>query len=73
MTHTYVGPTKRVTPVLSPQQISGPYFNGSSGSPIASDANLSSLPKLITYDIFEKKSPQQLLYEVYKRSFFFSL
>jgi hypothetical protein len=65
---------KRVTPALSPQQNFSPDFDTLSDSPIASDQNSSSLAKLITYDVFEKKFPQQLLYEVYrKRMFFFSL
>jgi hypothetical protein len=45
-----------VTPAPSPLQ------NGGRDS--------SSLPRLITYDIFENKTPQQLLYEVYKRRIF---
>ncbi len=73
MKHIYVGPTKRVTPASSRQQIGSSHFRVSSGLPMASDEYLSSFPKLITYDIFEKKSPQQLLYEVYKKSYFFFL
>lgn len=66
----YSSPIKRVTPSSSAQQNISKNYQKSSDWSRTFDTNVSSLPKLITYDIFENKSVQQLLYEVCKKSLF---
>jgi hypothetical protein len=63
---------KRVMTIPSSQQNVSPDFQVLSDSHTPK-LDLSSPPKLITYDIFEKKLPQQLLYEVYRKRVFFFL
>jgi hypothetical protein len=57
-------------PTSSAHENNGTYLRGSPGPSRISDENPFDLPKLIQYDTLEKKSAQQLLYEVYRKGFF---
>jgi K+-transporting ATPase A subunit len=58
---------ERVTPTKSAQQNINGHFYQSSNSPTTSDTNFSP-PELLIYDVFGKKTAQELLYEVYMKS-----
>jgi hypothetical protein len=60
-----------VTPTSLAEQNSSPHLRRSAGPPIASDPNSFPPSELLPYDTFEKKSVQQLLYEVYSKRCFF--
>jgi len=75
MNKKFLHPSKdcRVGPTSLDQQNSNSNMRRSAGSPIASEPNSSPPPELMPYDTFEKKSVQQLLYEVYSKNVLFSL
>jgi len=60
-----------VTPTSLAQENSDSHLRGSAGQPKAPDSNLFPSSELMPYDTFEKKSVQQLLYEVYSKRCFF--